>query len=120
MTHNRMRFTAGTIVRNEGHKEIFWKMEVSLPEPVAFEPGQFAMISGWPGNDPLLPRPLAIFRAGSRRGRHRAAFVYKAVGRGTTLLSGLHRGDPVSLTLPLGRGFTLGRGGRIHWLVGGG
>jgi dihydroorotate dehydrogenase electron transfer subunit len=121
MPNSGMRTTAGRIVRNEGHGEIFYRLEVTLPDPVEFVPGQFAMVSGWPGNDPLLPRPLAIFRsAAGPKGKGIVEFVYKVVGRGTALLSGLHPGDPLSLTLPLGRGFDLGKEGRFYWLVGGG
>lgn len=121
MPNSGMRTTTGRIVRNEGHGEIFYRMEVGLPAPVDFAPGQFAMVSGWPGNDPLLPRPLAIFRsAAGPKGKGSVEFVYKVVGRGTALLSGLHPGDPLSLTLPLGRGFDLAGEGRLYWLVGGG
>ncbi len=116
-----MKCAAGRIVRNEGHGELFYRLEVALPDPVEFVPGQFAMVSGWPGNDPLLPRPLAIFRSGATpKGKGIVEFVYKVVGRGTALLSGLHPGEPLSLTLPLGRGFNLGMEGRHYWLVGGG
>ena len=120
-SHSRMQFVAGKIVRNEGHGEIFYRLEVAVPAPVEFVPGQFAMVSGWPGNDPLLPRPLAIFRAGAApKGKGAVEFVYKVVGRGTALLSGMHPGEPLSLTLPLGRGFDLGKEERRYWLVGGG
>lgn len=121
MTNSGMQFTAGRILRNEPHGEIFYRLEVSVPGPVEFTPGQFAMVSGWPGNDPLLPRPLAIFHSrSSAKGKCTVEFVYKVVGRGTALLSGMHPGEPLSLTLPLGRGFDLGKGGRLYWLVGGG
>ena len=121
MSPSRMQFVAGKIVRNEGHGEIFYRLEAAVPEPVDFVPGQFAMVSGWPGNDPLLPRPLAIFRSGAApKGKGTVEFVYKVVGRGTALLSGMHPGEPLSLTLPLGRGFDLGKDGRRFWLVGGG
>ncbi len=120
MPNRGMRFLPGTIEGNVGHG-IFFRMTVSLSEAVAFDPGQFAMVSGWPGTDPLLPRPLAIFRSEARpHGRGAVEFVYKVVGRGTALLSGLHEGDPVSLTLPLGRGFSLAPGAGPCWLVGGG
>jgi len=95
-------------------------MEVSVPERVQFVPGQFAMVSGWSGNDPLLPRPFAIFRSDGDQTAGTVEFVYKVVGRGTILLSGLHQGDPLSITLPLGNGFRLDDAGRIWWLVGGG
>ena len=116
-----MRFVDGRIERNEGHGEIFYRLAVTVPGPVDFVPGQFAMVSGWPGNDPLLPRPLAIFRSGEApKGKSSVEFVYKVVGRGTALLSGMHPGERLSLTLPLGRGFDLGKDGRVYWLVGGG
>jgi dihydroorotate dehydrogenase electron transfer subunit len=120
MPSDRPRFVTGTILRNRGSGEIFYRIEARIPEPVRFAPGQFAMVSGWPGNDPLLPRPLAIFRSGGRRGGGRVEFVYKVVGRGTALLSGLHPGDSLSITLPLGRGFDLDGDSRRYWLVGGG
>ncbi len=119
MPSKRPRFVGGKILRNTGHG-IFYRMEVAVPDRVEFVPGQFAMVSGWPGNDPLLPRPLAIFRAGGARGTGTVEFVYKVVGRGTALLSGLHEGDPLSITLPLGHGFELGAADRAWWLVGGG
>lgn len=121
MAHSGMQFVPGKIVRNEAHGEIFYRLEVSVPAPMEFVPGQFAMVSGWPGNDPLLPRPLAIFHSRSMpKGKHTVEFVYKVVGRGTALLSGMHPGEPLALTMPLGRGFDLGKGGRMYWLVGGG
>lgn len=115
-----MRFVAGRILRNEERGGIFYRLVAEIPAPVRFVPGQFAMVSGWPGNDPLLPRPLAVFRSGRRKGSGTVEFVYKVVGRGTALLSGLHLGDSLSMTLPLGRGFDLTGEGRRFWLVGGG
>ncbi len=120
MPNSGMRFVTGTIVRNEGRGGIFYRIEAAIAEPVAFVPGQFAMVSGWPGNDPLLPRPLALFRCGGTRGKASVEFVYRVVGRGTALLSGMHPGETLAMTLPLGRGFDLDRDGRIYWLVGGG
>lgn len=116
----RAQFVTGKILRNEGRGEIFYRIEAEVPDPVEFVPGQFAMVSGWPGSDPLLPRPLAVFRSGGVRGRGTVEFVYKVVGRGTALLSGMHPGEPLSMTLPLGRGFDLSGEGRSWWLVGGG
>jgi len=119
MPHRNPRFVGGKILRNTGHG-IFYRMEVAVPDRVEFAPGQFSMVSGWPGNDPLLPRPLAIFRSTGTRAAGAVEFVYKVVGRGTALLSGLHEGDPLSITLPLGNGFRLDAPNRAWWLVGGG
>jgi len=48
-----------------------------------------------------------------------SSFVYKVVGRGTALLSGLHAGDPLALTLPLGHGFEFPGEDRSWWWWGG-
>lgn len=114
------RQVSGKILQNESRGGIFYRIEAEIPAPVEYVPGQFAMVSGWPGNDPLLPRPLALFRTGESRGKGVVEFVYKVVGRGTSLLSGMHPGETLSMTLPLGRGFSLPGEGRIFWLVGGG
>ena len=119
MPQGSPRFVHGKIHHNTG-SGIFYRMEVAIPERIDFVPGQFAMVSGWPGNDPLLPRPLAIFRSGGVRGKGTVEFVYKVVGRGTALLSGLHAGDPLALTLPLGHGFEFPGEDHSWWLVGGG
>jgi dihydroorotate dehydrogenase electron transfer subunit len=99
-----------------------------------FSPGQFVMVRPTAVGDPFLPRAFSIQRsgpaphgAGARRGagaqRRRGAgaeieFVYRALGRGTTLLSALGRGNAMEILGPLGRGFRPGTGPAI--LVGGG
>lgn len=122
MPNRRVRHLEGHLVKNDGAPSgHFYRMTVSLPEQVDFAPGQFAMVAGWPGTDPLLPRPLALFRgSGGAKGKPTVEFVYKVVGRGTALLSGLHPGDPISITAPLGNGFDLSKQDRLYWLVGGG
>jgi dihydroorotate dehydrogenase electron transfer subunit len=88
-------------------------------------PGQFLMLS--PGThgrverwDPLLPRPMAIFRT-RRMGEESAVEVlYKVVGRGTSLLADARPGDQVRLVGPLGKGFPEPVPGERLILVGGG
>jgi dihydroorotate dehydrogenase electron transfer subunit len=80
-------------------------------------PGQFAMLrlEGGPGHsDPLLPRPMAVFRGDASA----LEFRFKVVGRGTARLAELRPGARVGLLGPLGRGFPLGGGPAL--LVGGG
>jgi len=89
------------------------------------KPGQFLMLS--PGArsrveryDPLLPRPMAIFRT-RRMGEATAVEVlYKVVGRGTRLLADARPGEEVRLVGPLGRGFPEPSPGERIILVGGG
>lgn len=65
-------------------------------------PGQFVMVRGWLGQDPLLPRPFDIVQIRPREGSLR--LLIKVEGRGTTMLRGLRAGDSIRITGPLGRG----------------
>jgi dihydroorotate dehydrogenase electron transfer subunit len=89
------------------------------------QPGQFLMLS--PGTrggaeryDPLLPRPMAIFRTRRTAGEVAVEVLYKVVGRGTSLLADARPGDVVRLVGPLGRGFPEPSPGERILLVGGG
>ena len=96
-------------------------------------PGQFVMVGAGaeasvPRKDPLLPRPMAVYRElgpveGGTAGERAIELLYRVVGRGTTLLSDARPGESVSLVGPLGQGFPLqdfGSGGGAALLVGGG
>jgi dihydroorotate dehydrogenase electron transfer subunit len=91
-----------------------------------FAPGQFLMLS--PGavgaarrDDPLLPRPMAIYRVGEAGGQASGLEVlYRVTGRGTALLSDARTGERVRIVGPLGRGFPAPDPGGEALLVGGG
>lgn len=98
------------------------RLRLAVPNWPGFEPGQFVMLS--PGargsserDDPLLPRPMAVYRDDSGGG---IEVLYKIHGRGTALLSDARAGDRVRLVGPLGRGFPLPDPGARALLVGGG
>lgn len=77
---------------------------LDVPGWPAHRPGQFAMLSLDPRGlrlDPLLPRPMAVFRAEGGR----VEFRFRVVGRGTALLAALSAGDEVGVLGPLGNGF---------------
>ena len=65
-------------------------------------------------HDPLLPRPMAVYRSEGER----LEFRFKVVGRGTELLAGLPAGTPLGVLGPLGNGFPEPQGRAV--LVGGG
>jgi dihydroorotate dehydrogenase electron transfer subunit len=76
-------------------------LELKLPEPLDFLPGQFAMIN-FPGSDELVfSRPFSILATD----RERVSFLYRVVGRGTRLMAQLAAGDPVVFLGPLGNPF---------------
>ncbi len=89
--------------------------------------GQFAMLTpGGAGRaerfDPLLPRPMAVYRTRAHASGDGVAveFLYKVVGRGTALLAACREGDPVRLVGPLGESFPIPEPGTRCLLVGGG
>lgn len=67
------------------------------------QPGQFLMLSIPPTHDPLLPRPFAVFNVAGQR----VEVLYRRVGKGTRLLSGMRTGDLLRVLGPLGNGFAL-------------
>lgn len=77
--------------------------------------GQFVMVRGDWGRDPLLPRAMSVMRA--RGGR--AELLVRAVGRGTRLLQQARPGDRLTVLGPLGRAFPPPEA-RPHVLVAGG
>jgi len=89
-------------------------------------PGQFVMLSagartGVERSDPLLPRPMAVYRSFVEDGVARVEILYKVAGRGTALLAETLPGQVVRLVGPLGQPFPeLASGDGRPLLVGGG
>jgi dihydroorotate dehydrogenase electron transfer subunit len=101
---------------------------LSVPNWPGAAPGQFVMLSPGPlpvtrRDDPLLPRPMAVYRqsrASEGAPEPRVEILYRAVGRGTALLAEARSGDRVRVVGPLGRPFPAPQApGRVI-LVGGG
>ena len=103
-------------------------LRLAVPGWPGAQPGQFLMIAAGaegavPRHDPLLPRPMAVYRDLSREaGSAEPAIeiLYRVVGRGTALLADARPGDRMALVGPLGRGFPVSEEGGPALLVGGG
>jgi len=101
------------------------RLVLQVAEWPGFAPGQFVMLSPGPRgevprSDPLLPRPMAVYRAQSRGAGARVEILFKRHGRGTTLLSESLPGQRVGLVGPLGRPFADPLPGERPLLVAGG
>lgn len=104
------------------------RLRVALAGWPGAAPGHFVMLS--PGAqsaalrfDPLLPRPMAVYR--THAGTHAGAtpeieILYKTTGRGTHLLAQVRTGDTLRVVGPLGVPFALAPPGARSILVGGG
>jgi dihydroorotate dehydrogenase electron transfer subunit len=101
------------------------RLRLGVPGWPGSAPGQFAMLSPGPQGaaerfDPLLPRPMAVYRSVAETGGAELEILYKLTGRGTRLLAGAMPGERVRVVGPLGIGFPLPQAGQRALLVGGG
>jgi dihydroorotate dehydrogenase electron transfer subunit len=97
------------------------RLRLRVPGWPGAEPGQFVMLSpgargAAPRSDPLLPRPMAVYRSDGEA----IDVLYKVSGRGTALLAEAPSGARIGLVGPLGRGFAPPAEGEHAVLVGGG
>ncbi|MCH2173257.1 dihydroorotate dehydrogenase electron transfer subunit [Myxococcota bacterium] len=115
----------GTVVevRHEGGSNR--RISLLVPGWPGSEPGQFAMLSpgarsAVPRTDPLLPRPMAVFRSQATDDGHLVEFLFKVTGRGTALMAEALTGQVVGVVGPLGRPFPRVPEAGACVLVGGG
>ncbi len=85
--------------------------------------GNFLMLRVADGLDPLLRRPLGVYKAlgpGGRGGCNGVELFYRVVGRGTKILSLKEPGEHIDVLGPLGNGFPdPGRGKKAVMAAGG-
>lgn len=115
----------GEVRENRAEGGLHHRLRLFVPGFGGFAPGQFAMLS--PGAvgaaerfDPLLPRPMAIYRAQPSAGGAELEVLYKVGGRGTALLAQARTGERIRFVGPLGRPFPEPPPGSLALLVGGG
>ncbi|MFC4409274.1 dihydroorotate dehydrogenase electron transfer subunit [Chungangia koreensis] len=81
-------------------------------------PGQFVHIRVSGGFEPLLRRPISISSINKDKGEF--TIIYRAEGKGTSILSTKTPGDVVDVLGPLGNGFPVNIEGEKVFLIGGG
>jgi dihydroorotate dehydrogenase electron transfer subunit len=106
------------IVANERDTDLYFRLVVRAPRIAPLvQPGQFAHIRILPLKDALLRRPFSIYQVNGET----FSILYKAVGKGTEVLSRMKPGEELSAIGPLGHGFTVPKpGGETPLLVAGG
>jgi dihydroorotate dehydrogenase electron transfer subunit len=108
------------IVAQQRVLEQIYRLRLHSPQIArAARPGQFVMLRVREGIDPLLRRPFSFSRIYPSQGEFE--ILFRLVGRGTMLLSGLRAGSSLSLVGPLGNGFELpaDRSAPLAFLAGG-
>jgi dihydroorotate dehydrogenase electron transfer subunit len=98
-----MRYFEAPIVENLTLGGGYFVLRMSGCESLAgSRPGQFVMVRGDWGRDPLLPRAFSLLSAGPDG---RAEILAKTVGQGTALLERAVPGEVLSVLGPLGTSF---------------
>ncbi len=113
------------VVRNVSEGPSSWRLVLRVPGWPGFQPGQFAMIApgaqlAVPRTDPLLPRPMAVYRSEAGDSGAEVEILYKLVGRGTALLAEALPGQRVAIVGPLGQAFPPPQSGERVIIVAGG
>lgn len=113
-----MRYFDARIIENRALGNGYFVIRLGGCESLAASrPGQFLMLRGDWGRDPLLPRPMSLLSVAPEG---RADLLGRVVGRGTKLLEAAPPGTRVSVLGPLGNGFPDPVSGLIDLLVAGG
>ncbi|MDR0870472.1 MAG: dihydroorotate dehydrogenase electron transfer subunit [Planctomycetaceae bacterium] len=95
-------YSTGIIVQNERIAELTFRLALETEERLPLvNAGQFAMLRLPRRSDPLLGRPLAVYRCTE----HRLEVVYLVVGKMTERLAEQQNGNTLEFWLPLGNGF---------------
>ena len=111
------KIVSGKVVSKQQVAAGHFQMEVLCPH-IAHNatPGQFVQVRISRSYDPLLCRPLAVYRS---RGDV-FQILFKVVGRGTRLLAEKKTGDTLDFIGPLGNGFPMDGDFQLAVLVAGG
>ena len=106
------------IIENSRLNLNYYRLKVEAPS-ISREalPGQFAHLRKPGCYDPLLRRPLSIFKRDPLQGT--VEFLYQVVGKGTAILAECQKGISLDIIGPLGQGFFWGPRARDLLLVGG-
>ncbi len=110
------------IVSNKRVTENCWRVVLDSPQIASeVKPGQFIHVQIGGEAGPLFRRPFSVFRrVALKDGRLGIEIVYKVIGTGTRVMTGLKRGDTMDIIGPLGHGFELNREKTDQVIVAGG
>lgn len=107
--------TIGTILSNKNIGADFYRLAVRLSSPLGhYMPGQFVMVR-IPGPDLFLRRPFSIFDYSGKQ----LTILYRAVGKGTEVLSAMGKGGTLTVLGPLGKGFSVDKSKEAVLVAGG-
>lgn len=104
------------VIYNRQILPFYYKLGIRWELRHFVKPGQFVMLRFPNYIDPLLRRPFGVYRIIDEG----IEILYKVVGKGTRLMTGLRPGDTVDILGPLGNGFPSDSGKKDIVMVAGG
>lgn len=104
------------VIYNRQILPLYYKLGIRWEPRPFVKPGQFVMLRFTHCIDPLLRRPFGVYRIIDEG----IEVLYKVVGKGTRLMTGLRPGDMVDMLGPLGNGFSLDSGKKDIVMIAGG
>jgi dihydroorotate dehydrogenase electron transfer subunit len=84
------------------------------------KPGQFIMLKVGDNYDPLLRRPMGIYKISNRDNNPCVELLYQVVCKGTAKMSAMKKGHLVDMLGPFGNGFAIPKNIEIAVFVAGG
>lgn len=109
----------GLVISNQQLSDDLFELEFLSPDIAHHAlPGQFVNVKVSDQHDPLLRRPISIYDIDHEKGK--ITLLYKVVGRGTELMTGIKAQSTIDVMGPLGKGFSLPNYSKNTLLVGGG
>lgn len=103
--HRNVKHGKGIVAENIEVADKTFRLALDAGEKLPpIEPGQFVMLRLPKTSDPLLGRPLAVYRTD---GDHRLEVVYIVIGKMTERLSQVVAGSELEYWAPLGKAFEL-------------
>ncbi len=110
-----------TIVENNEISAGYFRLVIHSPELAKkTKPGQFFMMKVGDNYDPLLRRPMSIYKISSKDNYPCVELLYQVVGKGTAMMSKMKKGHQVDMLGPLGNGFAIPQNIKIAVFVAGG
>ncbi len=118
---NQFRKMLGNILDNSEISPGYFRLALdSLELSKKVRPGQFIMMKVSENYDPLLRRPMGVYKISDFEGRPSVELLYQVVGKGTASMSKMKKGTKVDLLGPFGNGFKIPQQIKEAVLVAGG
>lgn len=96
------------ILENHGVTSGYFRLVLHSPELVQnTKPGQFIMMKVSNNYDPLLRRPMSVYKISNFENMPCVEFLYQVVGKGTSIMSKMKKGQQVDILGPFGNGFAI-------------